>query len=302
MYLGRNDPVGAHSEAIRHVLRTRGETQLYAPSRFSLWQLTHYRLQAWQTMNREHPETQQLEWLEKLNMERPDLFICTHVLRMNVLCAVSRTLMQSATDDAATTSMRLEKLDRARQLVREMQEMTVTVENWASEMSRVWVNACEEDATAIVAQGPSFPTPYFPYSRLITYDDIWLAYIWNFYAASQVVLRESLIEMIEYTVALQGDGATLTAEDELAIQQQRDWVEVLSSTILKSFPQLLGFIYQSAAPGRPGVVHQGRMAGRLFALFSMWVVQKARFTSVQAKQTASTVVSWIYSRHGFARQ
>jgi hypothetical protein len=263
--------------------------------------MTHYRLQAWQTMNREYPETQQVEWLEKLNMERPDLFICTHVLRMNVLSAVSRTLVQSVTDEDATKSVRLEKLYRARQLVREMQEMTVTVENWASEMSRVWVNAQEEDAAAIVAQGPSFPTPNFPYPRLITYDDIWLAYIWNFYAASQLVLRESLVEVIEYTVALRGDNATLTAQDELAIQQQRDWVDVLSAAILRSFPQLLGFVYRSAAPGRPRVAHQGRMAGRLFALFSMWVVRRAKFTSLQDKQSASTVISWLNSCHGFTR-
>lgn len=175
MYLARKDPFSAHSEAIRHILHTTGEMQLYAPTRFSLWRLSHYRLQAWQTLAREQPDAQQIEWLHKLNMERPGLRICSHVLHMNILSALSKTLTQSTGDDA---SLRVEKLNRAEELAREMQDLAVSVENWALEMTRVW-NVEEDDPRNIAApqdvgESPRFPIPHFPYPRLITYDDIWV--------------------------------------------------------------------------------------------------------------------------------
>ncbi len=120
------------------------------------------------------------------------------------------------------------------------------------------------------------------------------AYIWNFYAASQIVLRESLVDMIEYAAVLQ-ERSELGEQGMQIIQKQREWVDVLSGVIIASVPQLLGFTYQDDQGRRPQQAQQGRMAGRLFALFSMWVVQRAKFTSPQHKQTAAEVVSWINS-------
>jgi hypothetical protein len=82
------------------------------------------------------------------------------------------------------------------------------------------------------------------------------------------------------------------------IQKQRDWVDTLSAAIIRSFPMLLGFTQRHEQTGGPRVLQQGKMAGRLFSLFSMWVVQRAQFTSAQHKQTASEVIAWINSRHG----
>lgn len=121
------------------------------------------------------------------------------------------------------------------------------------------------------------------------------AYIWNFYAASQIVLRESLIDVLEYIVLLQ-DRDEADEGTQGIIQKQREWIDVLSAVVLESFPQLLGFVRTQKQLGRGA--RQGKMAGRLFALFSMWVIQQARFTSVQHKQTAAEVVTWINSRHG----
>lgn len=176
MYLARNDPLSPHTEAVKHVLRIRGEGQLYSPTRFSLWRLTHYRLQAWQTLFREEPDAQQQAWVSKLDEERPDLRICTHVMHMNILSAVTKTLITPILEPDET--LRLEKLDRANHLAQEMQELTAKVESWAAEMTGVW-KATEDNPQNIaqpqeVNESPHFPIPYFPYPRLITYDDIWL--------------------------------------------------------------------------------------------------------------------------------
>lgn len=123
------------------------------------------------------------------------------------------------------------------------------------------------------------------------------AYIWNFHASSQIVLRESLVETIEHASALQGRDE-LDENDKSVVQKQREQINNLAATILESFPQLLGFTYKYKQAGQPQISLQGRMVGRLFALFSLWVVQKAKFTSTQQKQTASDVVTWINNRHG----
>lgn len=102
--------------------------------------------------------------------------------------------------------------------------------------------------------------------------------------------------MIEYATSLESDDAP-ESEGAIIIQRQRQWIDVLSGAILKSFPQLLGFAIRREGVGRAPLAQQGRMAGRLFALFSMWVVQRAKFTSPQHKQTASEVIGWINSRH-----
>lgn len=181
MYLARNDPHSPHSEAVKHVLQVRGEGQLYSPTRFSLWRLTHYRLQAWQTLFREEPDAQQQAWMNKLDEKRPDLRICTQVMHMNILSAVTKTLITQVT--GPNEGLRLQRLDRANQLAQEMLELTVSVENWAAEMTGVW-KATENEPQNIaspqeVDESPHFPIPYFPYPRLITYDDIWLVSIIN---------------------------------------------------------------------------------------------------------------------------
>ena len=88
------------------------------------------------------------------------------------------------------------------------------------------------------------------------------AYIWNFYVASQIVLRESLVNVIYYAITLQGQDG-LDGDNMAGIQKQRDWVEVLSTAIIESFPLLLGFTNKHEQIGRSRLLQQGRMAGRL---------------------------------------
>lgn len=298
MHLARSDPLGSHNEVIRYILRSRGDGQLYHPTRFSVWRLTHYRLQSWQILLREQPDAQQIAWMSKLNIERPDLRICTDVLQMNDLSAIAKTLVQS-TEVVETT--RTANLNQARQLAQEMQDLIVSIEGWTSEMSGVWTARVEDPQNIAqpqdVDESPEFQIPQFPHSRFLSYDDISLAYIWNFYAASQIVLRESLVDVIDYITTLQNRGPP--DEDTMEIiEKQRNEVDVLSSNIIGSFPMLLGFTPVQRGIGRLRLPQQGRLAGRLFALCSMWIIQRARFVSAQHKQTASEVVAWITSRHG----
>ncbi|KAF2102463.1 hypothetical protein NA57DRAFT_63397 [Rhizodiscina lignyota] len=298
MYLMRTDPVGPHSEAIKHILHSRGDGQLYDSAQFSLWRLAHHRLLSRQVLLREQPDPEQIAWVSKLNVDRPDLHICADVLHMNILSAAAKKLTQTIDD---TEPIRGGKLEQAKQMTQEMLNLIETIESWTLEMTGVWKPKIEDTQSIAkpqdVGESPNFPIPHFPCPRFLRYQDIWLAYMWNFYAASQIVLRESLTDVVTY-------AATLLNQEEpdengmSVIQKQRGRVDMLSAAIIRSFPMLLGFTHRHERPGGPRVLQQGKMAGRLFSLFSMWVVQKAQFTSSQHKQTASEVISWINFRHG----
>jgi hypothetical protein len=178
MFLARNDPLGTHNEAIRHILRSRGDGQLYSPTRFSLWRLTHYRLQAWQTLFREQPDEQQIAWIRKLNTERPDLRICAHVLQMNVLSAAARMLTQTPVD---TEAKRIAKLEHAKHLAREMQDLTVAIEDWTEELKGVWEPKLGDVQDLVPPQEaddlPNLAAPPFswpPCPKILSYDDLWV--------------------------------------------------------------------------------------------------------------------------------
>jgi hypothetical protein len=105
------------------------------------------------------------------------------------------------------------------------------------------------------------------------------------------------MDLINYSTTIK-DQDEPGEDDEAVIQKQLDSIHMLSTAIIQSFPMLLGFTHKHEHAGVPRFPQQGKMVGRLFALFSMWVVQRAKFTSTEHKQTASEVIAWINSRHG----
>lgn len=174
VYLARADPFGSHGEAIKHMLRSRGDVQLYAPSSFSLWRLAHFRLQCRQILLREHPDAEQVAWVNKLNTAQPDLHICADVLHMCILSAASKRL----TEDIDTDMPRADKLERAMQLAQEIRALTRTIESWTSEMTGIWrPTTIEVEHLAPpqdIHEPSNFPIPHFPCPRFLNYHDVWL--------------------------------------------------------------------------------------------------------------------------------
>ncbi|ORY56412.1 uncharacterized protein BCR38DRAFT_469504 [Pseudomassariella vexata] len=276
MYLARNGPLGPHSDAIRYILHTRGDSQLLDRSGFALWRIAHHRLQSRQLLLREEPDAEQTaaaanKLLDESNMHRKDG-------------------MMPLFPDAV--------LQRAKLLVSSIRELNASVDSWAAKLTGVWKPEVKDPRSIPISQVEEggFPVPRFPCPRFLSYHDICLAYLWNPHAASQLVLRESLVDVIRYISSLgpleEGDEA----EAETFIEEEKAAVEWLSSVIIRSLPPLLGFTHRQEGR-RPHSFTQGKMAGRLFSLFSMWVVERAQFTSVLHKQTAREVTAWINSSH-----
>ena len=260
--------------------------------------MAHHRLQARQILLREDPDENQMGWLSKLNVNRPDGHISIDIMRMVVLCAAARTLTQSGGNSPGTIAG---KIEQARELAQKIQEFITSIESWTSEVSAIWkpqtVNPSQIVGSDDRDGASSLPTPYFTCPHMLNYHNVWMAYMWNFHAASQIILRESLVELINYAARIRGQQES-NAEDAERIQGEREVVDKLATIIIESFPPLLGIMYDPSKETLP--LRQGRMAGRFFALFSMWVVQRAAFTIPKHKQTASEVTAWINSSHGLS--
>lgn len=289
MYLARNIFLGPHSDAVKHVLRTRGEEQLFNRSAFAVARRAHHRLLSRQILLSERPDPEQIAWLGKLNVNRPDIHINADVLRMNILISEAKELMQ-----------RPLKTDKATLLAQRMQTLVSQIESWLLESSlmEVWKPKAIDPQQVVrprdVSPFSEDPMSHFICPRILAYHDIWLAYMWNFHAASQIVLRETFVRVLKYIAAQQGQE--LSPGSINRIEDERKAVESLSRTIVRSIPPLLGFKY---APQRePYSIPHGKMAGRFFSLFSMWVLERSEFTLPEHKQIASSVTKWIHMHHG----
>lgn len=295
MYLARIDPLGPHVHAIRHILHAGSDDYLANESSFALGCLAHKRLQFRQILLREAPEPEQIEWVSKLNVKQPDIHITADVLQMNILSAAVKELTHRPVNIRSSVD---EIVERSRQLVHSIQDLIPSVESWTSTRTGLWkpketdprkiTQPCEVKGSLDIA------IPHFSSTMTLSYSSLWLAYLWNFHAASQIALRESLVDAIAYSAAIQGREPNL--KETKRIRDEQGAVDKLSSAIVQSYPQLLGLSFGNER--EPRSPPQGRMAGRFFTLCSAWVIQRAQFTSLEHKQTAIEVIRWVNNRHG----
>ena len=245
---------------------------------------------------REKPEPEQIDWMKKLNVDRPDIHVSADVLNMNSLSAAAKQLTQTGEDTEINAEQKLEK---STQLVQSMQTLLPLIDEWVSVTTGAWKpKVFDSTYTASVSTLDvplSLPLPHLPCSYLLDYHNVWLAYVWNFHAASQIVLRESLIDVVKYAASLQGQVPD--DEDLARIRDQVKAVDRLAASIIRSVPPLIG-LTQGPDPETGQSRQHGKMAGRLFLVCAMWAVRRAHYASAQHRQTASEVLAWITARHG----
>ena len=245
---------------------------------------------------RESPEPEQTTWMDKLNINRPDIRVSADVLNMNSLSAEAKQLTQNSED---TNNTAAERAGKAGQLARSMQDLLPPIDDWVSATTGVWrpeVLDSTYTAPVLALDAPlDLPLPQLPCSYLLNYHNVWLAYVWNFHSASQIVLRESLIDVIRYGATLQGQDP----DEEVAarIRDQVEAVDRLAASIIRSVPPLIG-LTQGPDPETGQSRQHGKMAGRLFLVCAMWTVKRAQYASAEHRQTATEVLAWITARHG----
>lgn len=292
MYLAQPEPLGPHIAAIRYILSIRGNEQLYDRSRFSLFRAANCRLQSRQMMRGEDPEPIQEELLRKLDAQRPDVHVALDIMNMSQLCAEVRRLLPDSILDPA--KLQTERAQEVARLIVRIEELLNDATAWTFKTTSIWQPKVVESRSTTTSCEATYlqdsPMAYFGCPSLFTYSHIWFAYIWNFHAASQIVLREHLVRLLLYLDQLQSREV-----DQARIAQEQIAIEKLSSTIIRSFPPLMGLTDEDGK--RTMSAPQGLMAGRFLAQFAMDVVARSEYTPAEHKKTALKVEEWLRESH-----
>lgn len=135
MYLARGEPLGAHCDAFRYILHARGTKQLFSHQSFALWRIAHHRPQAHQILLRKPPDSNQVEWVNKLNKDIPSFRISSDILQMSLLCASARDLSEVIHDQRNDDA---EIVSEALQFVQRIQLFLNSMEDWTSKVGEQW--------------------------------------------------------------------------------------------------------------------------------------------------------------------
>ncbi|KAI1627483.1 hypothetical protein EDD37DRAFT_263033 [Exophiala viscosa] len=290
LFLGRTEPLGPHSQGLKHILHARGDAQLFRRSSFSLWLLALHRLVARQILLYEEPDDQQTAWIDKLDLDWVPLRIFSDIYKMNVLSSEANKLRQGEN----SRPIPRESIEQARQLADSTLLLLRSVETWPMMTIDHWkAETVDPNTISETDSLPNLPMPQFTCPRVLSYHDIWSAYMWSFHAASQIILRESLIDTFELIGLSQLEAGD--PEDTDQIQHQTEVIHRLSAVLIRSFPQLLGFVHKDTSEGHFRL--QGGTAGRALVLFPMRVLQMSSFSPPEHKQTALAVIEWVNSTY-----
>lgn len=285
MHHDRSEPLGPHSIGLKHLLRARGDRQLYNRRGFSLWRVAHHRLQARQVLLREEPLPEQAEWVHKLNSSQPDLHITSHVFEISKLCAHARSLLDRATIVSEGT------LQEVHLFLKKCSEIIGDCDQWTEEISDRW-------KPRTVPNNLSFEILQ-DLANISLHHDIWVTYMTNFHHASRIIAREAYLDVLASPLFQSAIPDGLNVE-ETTVEGVR-FIRGYTKLILETMPQLLGFVDHDGK-SRNSLrdvtgSKNGKGLGGFFALYALWTIQACKHTPPQNKSTAEKLLQWIHQQN-----
>ena len=290
--MGRNEPLGLHDQALKYMLEVRGDDQLYSSRRFCLARIAIYRLQARCLLLGEEGGALQQTLLDALNQNRPDLRIMYNVSQIQRLCAKADWLVHHWEQEP-----REQAAEQVGALLQEIEEMTSSIESWTSTVDARLRPLPESPDEVdrfqhITLSHQDHPLKYFSCPRMLKHHDTSVAFLWSFYAAAQVILRDSTVQVLRLAAILLPDNAQQYLD---RMHWEKMAIEMLSSAIVQSFPKLMGFDEARWDDDAPSdLPSQASSLGRFLGVFSLVVVRRTEATSQAHKECAGRVLAWLH--------
>ena len=240
----------------------------------------------------EEPSLAQFQLISKLDLDRPEIHICSDVLQMTTLVAAAKRLVPLNASSSDLCAPHVANITDNRF---DMQQLINSMDIWTSEVDSTWKPTPVDTQSIARPLDVDHPLAYFFCSHFLTYSDIWVAFMWNFHAACQIIMREAFIEL---TVCYQRvANPLLCCEDvQSSVEQQQAAIAGLAANIITSFPSLMSFATDQSS-NFASAPRQGITVGRCLALFALQVVQKSRFASLEHKRAASKAIEWVQSQY-----
>lgn len=254
------------------------------------------RLQARQIMLGEDPEAVQIEMSARLNSNDPGIHVATDIIQIAKLQATAKELSQSSEMNSATAHS-TNTIEQAQQLVIEMASLGDAITLWTETVDGLWKPKVIHSPVFVDRlrrlHSLEHPLHHYPFLEILTYSEIWFAYLWNLHSACQIVLHEWLVQLLRFSVKIA--NRELSEDEVERIEQEQNKINTLAKSIIQSSPSLLGLTDELGSDLT--IPLHGVMAGRFLAFFAIDVVQKSKFASAQLKYVATKMAQWISSSH-----
>lgn len=266
MYLGRRCLVGSHDVALKYMLQLRGREQLLNEDAFNLWGMTQHCLQARQLIAKERNlDASPAEWTAANEGRRTDVKILADAFEITRLCTVAQDLEEAIKSQGSGTAPDTHLPDAV--------ELKARIEQVMRE------------------SGSRFDGFYSPHNELAQTlpvgrdggssrtKTVWLALLWNFFAAFQISLREVFISISKICFA--GDCSEQNLQ---AVEHEERLVNTLANDVLGLAVPIMD-------------CPQGVMSARASLAFSLEVVEKTRYVKTATRELASTQREKLRTQH-----
>jgi hypothetical protein len=133
-----------------------------------------------QILLREEPTPDQAIWLSKLNTKQTDIHLSADLLQMNVHVAAAKKLTRS---NDGSVEILPERVGQARDLAQSLEDFLESIESLTAVTNEIWkpetIDLGQFEDARVVGCPPGHSTPPFSTHTMLSYRDLWLAYLWK---------------------------------------------------------------------------------------------------------------------------
>lgn len=218
-----------------------------------------------------------------VEVDRPDLRLSVDALEMCILIGRATALLHEEPDLEPE-----ERRHAAQRLVFEMKDLIDTMHLWLASLPEAWkptqVNGLlTSEPIAFHTETSHGPMP----RRLAIHHDMWLAYMLEYREVTELVMRESMIELFEMIEALSDSPDPQFFQD--CIEQEVDEIKHITDAIIAQIPKFRYLAFNSKGPLQRSF-ERPELAGRFHSIFAMTIMDKAAHVPVEAK----LIARWVF--------
>ncbi|KAL9585537.1 MAG: hypothetical protein Q9212_001462 [Teloschistes hypoglaucus] len=283
---------GSHAGGMAHILRLRGPGQLLEPRGWSLFRLSHYRLQMQQMIYRQSrqgllPDSQ--TWIETLDANLPSVQTEKESAQIHSVCERARTLL----DLIDTVGLGPQEILRCVEELRECDNATTLWRkgpNWAFQLKH---------RSEITQHGPV--TRVLPeYIQL--HPDIWTAYEWNYHRTGRIILHRHLLVCLARLLGSQPAHLDNFFEEVECIRRTSlALVGNLVEEVLSTVPQSVGDIDHDGKPLTDSTrTTAWRAIGSYFLLWPIKIIKSLDQATLEQREAAQEAFERIREYTGMS--
>lgn len=228
--------LGSHTGGIAGILRLRGPDQIYGSRGWSMFRLSHHRLQKQQLAFGQPPLPESEKWLDSLNGELPDVRIEKNNHQISKTCDKARKVLKKINSDEHS-------VDQILEMMGEMHEVDQVSLSWRA--GPEWSYKTIHRSEILDPNIPSLP------DLIQLHQDVWIAYEWNYYRTGRIILHKHLLQCLDRLETL-CSGSSSDVLDNILSYKEISLVVIRSmiDEVLSTVPQSLG-----------DIDHEGRVLG-----------------------------------------